>query len=246
MNRIVSQATRCISTSPVPASRRRRTAPRTPPIRRVEHERKRREAIADPREEKRRRHGMAQEPGEMRDVQPSPRARDRERKAGAEECARRVAGEVGEARDPARLVELGELDREREAGRDQRCAEHRERGTVARGEKPGEAGAERQVQEDVRGDVAARRAGMRQFAEALERARAREREAEGIERAERDQEHDDREQPAGDPAVVRDHALTRAGPSAAGRGSPRRAGRGSARVAGVRARARRARRARGS
>lgn len=83
-------------------------------------------------------------------------------------------------------------------------------------------------------------------AEALERARARKREAERIERAERDQEHDEREQAAGDPAVVRDHPLTRAGRSAAARGSPRRAGRGSARAAGARARASRARLARGS
>ena len=189
---------------------------------------------------------MPEKSGEVRGVQLPPRALDCERETGADERARRVAREVGEACDPARLVELGELDCKRDAGRNQRGPEHRKRSALARGEKPREAGAERQVQQDVRGDVAAGRAGMRQFAEALERARAREREAERIERAERDQEHDEGEQAAGGPAVVGDHALTRAGPSGAGRGSPRRAGRESARAAGARARANRARRARGS
>ena len=113
---------------------------------------------------------MAQESREVRGVQLPPRARDREREAGAGERAHRVAGEVGEARDPARLVELGELDRERE--RRPRSASPPSTASaapVARGEEPGEAGAERQVQQDVRGDVAARRAGLRQLAEALER-----------------------------------------------------------------------------
>ena len=88
--------------------------------------------------------------------------------------------------------------------------------------------AERRAQEEmtrehVRGDVAARRAGAREHAQALETARVPEREAERVQRPEYDQEDDDREERGGDAPVALDHALTRAGRSGGARGFPRRA-----------------------
>jgi hypothetical protein len=216
------------------------------PFRGVEYRREGRQAIAEPGEEQGGGHGVPQEPREGRFLQAAARARDREREHGPEEGTGRVGGEVREARDAARLVELGELDGEGEGRGEERRAEDGEGRPAPRVDQPGEAGAEGEVQQDVRGDVAARRPGPRQLREPLEGSRAGEREAERVQRSERDQEDDRREQPAGDAPVVRDHALTRGGPRAAGPGSPRRAARGNDRAAGARARASRARRARGS
>ena len=165
---------------------------------------------------------MPQEARKTGGVQVPACARDREREPGTGERPERVAGEVGEARDAPRLEELRGLDREGERGGDQRRREHRDRAVEARGEEPREAGAEREVQQHVRGDVAARRAGRRQRAEPRERLRLPDRKAERIEQAEDDQEHDHREEgEGGDAAVVRDHALTRAARSGETRG-PRR------------------------
>ena len=164
------------------------------PLRGVEHRRKGREAVPGPGAEQRGRDRVAQESREARRVQVAARTRDREREAGAGERACGVAGEVGQARNAPRFEELRGLDRERERGADQGGGGHRERGAQARGDQPGEAGAERDVQEHVRGDVAARRAGPRQGAKSRQLFGALEREAERIERAEDDQETDDGEQ----------------------------------------------------
>ena len=92
------------------------------------------------------------------------RARERKRQAGASECAHGVAGKVRKARDSPGLVELGELDRVGERRRDEGRRHDGESAAESRRDEPGEAGAEREVEQDVCGDVASRHAGLRQLA----------------------------------------------------------------------------------